>query len=157
MANTLYQSIFLPQIENIKTIDDVRDVLLDLLDDINARFESIYSDTTGQGDSISNTALTYSTGSLAATPALGTGVLFKLSATKNSTIPGFSGGYGGRVVVVQNSSAYTYTIPSECGSALPAHRLISRTGADVTMGSGSGLVLLYDNVQNRWTPVCAQL
>lgn len=157
MAAGIYQSIFLPRIESIESIEDVRDVLLDFLDDVNARFEQVFGDVTGQGESISNTALTYHTGNLATTPALGTGVLFKLSATKNSTIPGFSGGYGGRIVVVQNTSAYTYTIPSECSSALPEHRLISRTGADLTMGSGSGLVLLYDNLQSRWTPVCSQL
>lgn len=151
------QRIFLAEVDRIESIDDVREALRNLIVDLNDRFDQLSSNAVGISASISQTALTYTSGILANTPALGNSVLFQFSATQASIIPGFSGGYGGRLVVIQNTSSYTYTIAHESSSALDAHRITTRTKADLSVASGAGIVLLYDQATQRWLPVCTQL
>lgn len=139
------------------TEDDPIDLLNDLIIEINERFEVVYADATGRGASVSQTALTFTSTNLAAVPQLGAGVLFQLSAIKNATIPGFAGGYGGRVVVIQNTSIFSYTIAHESTTALPEERVTTRTGSSLTIAADGGLVLCYDDVISRWIPVCAQV
>lgn len=157
MAQRDYSPILLSSLHTIADFDQLHDFLSDLLDDINTRFEEVYNDATGRSQSISQTALTALAVGLADTPKLGAGVLFQLSATAALTIPGFAGGYGGRVVVIQNTSAYSYTIAHESGTAEAAHRVTTRTGASLTVAADAGLVLVYDDVTSRWIPVCTQL
>lgn len=157
MRSREYTPILLSSVRHIDDFEQTREVLADLIDDINTRFSELYGDATGRSQSISQTALVSVATGLAATPLLGVGVLFQLSATAAMTIPGFSGGYGGRVVVIQNTSSHTYTIAHESGTALPEHRVTSRTGASLTVAAGAGLVLVYDDTTSRWIPVCTQL
>lgn len=157
MGSGRLQPIFLAEVDRIESIDDVREALRNLIADLNDRFDQLSSDAVGISASISQTALTYTSGILANTPALGNSVLFQFSATQASIIPGFSGGYGGRLVVIQNTSSYAYTIAHESSSALAAHRITTRTKADLSVTSGAGIVLLYDQATQRWLPVCTQL
>lgn len=157
MGKQSYTKLLVPTKIELIDNDAVVDYLAQLVDDINDRFEALYAGATGQSESISQTALHFDSGELATTPMLGAGVVFQLSAPTAATIPGFAGGYGGRVVVIQNRSHLSYTIPNECTTALEAHRVTTRTGADLTITTGSGLVLVYDDVTSRWIPVCTQL
>lgn len=140
-----------------RTPPDLHKILSDLVEDINDRFEALHNTATGRSESITQTALTTHTTGLATTPQLGVGVLFQLSAASALTIPGFAGGYGGRVVVIQNTSAYTYTLAHESGTAQAEHRITSRTGASLTVAADAGIVLVYDDQTKRWIPVCNQL
>lgn len=157
MGRQSYTKLPIPLESAFKDVESIGDYLLQLVDDLNDRFEVLYSDATGQSQSISQTALTFDSGELASTPLLGAGVVFQLSAPTAATIPGFAGGYGSRVVVIQNTSHLSYTIPHECTTALENHRVTTRTGASLTITAGSGLVLIYDDVTSRWLPVCTQL
>jgi len=157
MGSGRLQPIFLAEVDRIESLDDIREALRNLITDLNDRFSQLSSDAVGISGSISQTSLTYTSGALTNTPTLGNSVLFQFSATQNSVIPGFNGGYGGRLVIIQNTSAYTYTIAHESGSALSTHRITTRTKADVSVVSGAGIVLLYDQATQRWLPVCTQL
>jgi len=157
MGSGRLQPIFLAEVDRIESLDDVREAIRNLIADLNDRFDQLSSDAVGISASISQTALTYTSGALTNTPILGNSVLFQFSATQASIIPGFSGGYGGRLVVIQNTSSYTYTIAHESSSALDAHRITTRTKADLSVASGAGIVLLYDQATQRWLPVCTQL
>lgn len=144
-------------VTNGHALPDTRKVVEDLITEVNERFARIDREATGRGHSISQTALVFDTGNLAKSPALGTGVLFQLSAPKAATIPGFAGGYGGRIVVIQNTSPASYTIAHEGTTALPQERVTTRTGNALTLTAGGGLVLIYDDTTSRWIPVIGQL
>lgn len=149
--------IFAAKLNIAESVEDLKDVLFDLIDDINSNFDEAASTATGRGTTISQSALSFVNGELAVPPVLTTGVLFQLSAAQAATIPGFGGGYGGRVVVIHNTSAYTYTIAHESGTALPTERVTTRTGASLTIAANNGLVLIYDDTTSRWIPVCNQV
>lgn len=136
---------------------DARTLIQDLVTELNERFNQVDRNQAGRGHSISQTALVFETGSLARVPQLGDGVLFRFSAPKAATIPGFAGGYAGRIVVIQNTSTASYTIAHESQTALPEERVTARTAASLTVAAGGGLVLVYDSTTQRWIPVIGQL
>lgn len=140
-----------------RVVVDTTEMMKELITEINERFEILADDATGRGASTSQSALTFVSGELAQVPVLGSGVLFQFSSQKNATIPGFAGGYDGRVVVIQNTGTFTYTIAHESQSALPAERVTARTGASPTLAANGGLVLIYNGVTSRWLPIGAQL
>lgn len=149
--------IIAPNLEFAEDIEDIKDILADLIDDINAQLEEVSNPATGRGGGTANITLSFSSGELAVVPALTRGVLFRISAVQAATIPGFAGGYGGRVVVIQNVSAASYTIAHESTTALDVERVTTRTGSALTLASGAGVVLTYDDATSRWIPVCTQL
>ena len=149
--------IIAPDLEFAEDVEDIKDILANLIDDINAQLEEVSNPATGRGGGTADLTLSFSSGELAIVPALTRGVLFRISSVKAATIPGFAGGYGGRVVVLQNVSAASYTIAHESTTALDVERVTTRTGSALTLASGAGVVLVYDDATSRWIPVCTQL
>lgn len=136
---------------------DPTKLITNLITEINERFETLYSGKTGRAVDRTQAALTFQSGNLTTIVNLGSGVWFDSTAPKAASIPGFTGGYGGRVVVFHNGSDFTYTIIHECTTILDQHRVKSRTGASISLAAGNALVLIYDDVQERWIPIGTQL
>jgi len=63
---------------------------------------------------------------------------------------GFYGGERGRLLLLRNTTAQDWTISNESASSDAANRIITGTGADVTLTGVSAAVLLYDATEQRW-------
>lgn len=136
---------------------DPVELIKSLINEINDRFELVYTGKTGRPLDRTQTALTFQSGALTTVVDLGGGVWFDSTAPKAASIPGFTGGYDGRLVVFSNGSAFTYTILHECTSVLAQFRVKTRTAASLSLTTGNALVLLYDEFQQRWLPIGTQL
>jgi hypothetical protein len=69
---------------------------------------------------------------------------------------GFSGGDKGRLMIVRNTVAFDWTISNESGSSDAANRIITSTGADVTLTGVSVGVFVYDATDSRWILIATQ-
>lgn len=136
---------------------DPVELIKDLINEINERFETLSAGKTGRPIDATQPALTFVSTNLTAVVNLGSGVWFDSTAPKAASIPGFTGGYGGRVVVFHNGSDFTYTIIHECTSVLEQYRVKSRTATSITVTTGNALVMVYDDAQQRWIPVSTQV
>lgn len=66
------------------------------------------------------------------------------------SISGFSGGVDGRRLTVYNSVAQDMTITNEGGSSTAINRILTLTGADVTLTGVSSATFVYDSTDTRW-------
>ena len=152
MSRRSFQPIRLAGLDTLTSFDDLKVLLTNFLKDVNGNFQALYDDTTGRGAASVAVSLSVVSG-LASAPLLESGVLFEFSAPVATTIPGFGGGYGGRVVVIKNTSTNTYTLAHESQSALPEERIKTRSGSAVTIAAGAAMALVYDDVAARWLPI----
>jgi len=75
----------------------------------------------------------------------------KAGPTASFTINGIQGGRNGRVLILDNSTGQSMTIANDSGvDATPANRIYTRTGTDVTTGTGGCVTLVYDSESSRW-------
>lgn len=83
----------------------------------------------------------------------GTAVLIKIKAgpTAAFAICGIAGGQDGRIFILHNSIAQNMTIANDSGvDPVPANRILTQTGADIST-TGIGVVgLHYDSEDSRW-------
>lgn len=63
---------------------------------------------------------------------------------------GWADGERGRLLLVRNTVAQDWTISNESASSSAANRIITNTGADVTLTGVSAAVFLYDATSERW-------
>lgn len=136
---------------------DPVELIKSLISEINDRFDLLYTGKAGRPLDRTQAALTFQSGELTTIVNLGTGIWFDSTAPKAASIPGFTGGYDGRIVVFYNGSAFTYTILHECTSVLAQYRVKARTAASISLTTGNALILLYDDRQQRWLPIGTQL
>jgi hypothetical protein len=152
MSRRNFQPITLAGLNALASFEDLKVLLTNFLKDVNGNFQTLYDESTGRGAASVAQSLVVTSG-LASAPLLQSGVLFEFSAPVATTIPGFGGGYGGRVVVIKNTSTNTYTLAHESRSALPEERIKTRSGSAVTIAGGAAMALIYDDVQSRWLPI----
>ncbi len=72
------------------------------------------------------------------------------------TIRGIAGGERGRLVFLRNTVAFNMTLANENAGSTAANRIITQTGADVTLTGISSAVFLYDVTASRWILVATQ-
>lgn len=84
-------------------------------------------------------------------------VKLKAGPTAAFTINGIAGGADGRELIIDNSIAQNMTIANDSGTEpVPANRIYTRTGADVST-TGQGVVrLIYDSEDTHWILVSVQ-
>ena len=85
--------------------------------------------------------------------AIGYGTYTRITGpTAVFTLTGLTGGEAGRVLLLRNTTSYDMTLANESGSSTAANRILTQTGADVTLsGAGGGEALLfYDGASERW-------
>lgn len=82
--------------------------------------------------------------------SLGDGLLFRLSSDITRTITGLAGGTGGRLVVLANVGAADIIVANESVASAAANRILTGTGADVTLTPGAVSALIYDSLSQRW-------
>lgn len=64
---------------------------------------------------------------------------------------GIVAGVSGQIIYVNNASSYALTISNQSASeATAGNRIVTGTGADLTMQAGSSAILQYDSVAARW-------
>lgn len=78
------------------------------------------------------------------------GVLFRLSTDAPRTIHGFAGGTSGRLAGIVNVGANNLVIANQSATAEAANRVITGTGADVTLTAGQTCLIQYDSQTQRW-------
>lgn len=67
-------------------------------------------------------------------------------------INGIVGGVRGRMLVIISASGTT-TIANDAEGSLPANRIVTGTGATITVPTGGAVLLKYDDTSSRWRVV----
>ncbi len=75
----------------------------------------------------------------------------KAGPTASFAINGIAGGRDGRELILDNATGQTMTIANDSGvDPTPANRILTRTGSDVSTGTGGVVTLIYDSESSRW-------
>lgn len=80
----------------------------------------------------------------------GEGALLRLSTDAPRNITGFSGGTDGRRLMIINVGAQNIVLTHQDAASLAANRILSQTGANVTMAGDAIQEIIYDAVTLRW-------
>ena len=80
---------------------------------------------------------------------LGTGVLFRINGASAQTITSIAGGADGRVITIVNAGANAAAFQNETGPTA-ANRIITGTGGNLSVPTGSTIQLAYDSGASRW-------
>lgn len=68
-------------------------------------------------------------------------------------IQGIGNGSLGRLITLHNATGVSVTVSNQNASATAANRILTGTGADLTIAADASLLLLYDNTTTRWRVV----
>lgn len=83
--------------------------------------------------------------------AIGNAGALRLAAPGGgSTITGIAGGVNGRIVIIFNVSANSIVIANQSASSTAANRIITGSGANVTLAADDAVQLWYDSTTARW-------
>lgn len=66
------------------------------------------------------------------------------------TLRGIANGADGKILTIHNASGATVTVKNQDSNPTAANRIITGTGADVTLLDTGAIVLQYDNTTARW-------
>ena len=88
----------------------------------------------------------------------GTGSFFRITASTNPTnITGIAGGADGRLIYIVNvSAANALVLQNENVGSAVANRIITGSGADVSLAANGVATLLYDASSSRWRIVAVR-
>ena len=79
---------------------------------------------------------------------LATSSVLRLSSDATRNITGLAGGADGRLLIILNIGSFAITLVTESASSTAGNRFA--IGANITVGAGEGIVLLYDSTSSRW-------
>ena len=82
--------------------------------------------------------------------AIGDGHAFRLSSDAARNVTGIIGGVNGRLVLLVNAGAQNIVLINESASSTDVNRIITGTGADVTLAGAENTFMIYDGVSARW-------
>ncbi len=82
----------------------------------------------------------------------GTGALFRLNGASAQTITSIVGGVDGRMITLINAGANAATLQNNSGGTA-TNRIITGTGGNLSIPSGSSVSLIYDSSAQRWRVV----
>lgn len=80
----------------------------------------------------------------------GTGVYFRLSSDASRDITGIANGVDGRRITLANVGTNDIVLKNADANSTAANRLLTGTGADVTLGADDSAELIYDATTSRW-------
>lgn len=87
---------------------------------------------------------------------LGTGTFFRLDSDASRNITGLANGADGRMVYLVNVGANNIVLQNQNAGSSAANRIITGTGADVTLAPDNAATLIYDAASQRWRVLSAQ-
>ena len=79
--------------------------------------------------------------------------VLRLSTDASRAITGLSGGVKGRRLLLINVGAFNFTLPHQSGSSAIANRIITKSGATVTVAPNGSAELYYDSTTLRWREI----
>lgn len=85
----------------------------------------------------------------------GSGVLFRLTGASAQTITGIAGGIDGRTITLVNAASQSAILSNNSGSSSATNRIITGSGADITLVAGSSISLIYDSGASLWRVIGA--
>ncbi len=80
----------------------------------------------------------------------GVGSLIRLTGATTQTINGIDNGVDGRLLTLSNVAGQSAIITNNSGSASPEDKIITGTGSNITLETGSSLQLVYDSSASLW-------
>lgn len=83
----------------------------------------------------------------------GTTTFLRLSTDASRTITGISGGVDGRHLWVCNVGSNDLVLANQNASSTDTNRIITGTGADVTLNANESCHMIYDSTTQRWRMV----
>ena len=78
------------------------------------------------------------------------GLLFRFTTDASRTVHGFIGGTAARLAAIANVGAQPLVIADQSATAQAANRIITGTGANVTLNANETGLLQYDSQSGRW-------
>lgn len=81
---------------------------------------------------------------------LGIGSMFRLSSDASRTITGFHGGVSGEGMIIVNVGSNNIVLANQSASSGAINRIITGTGANITLSADDVALLFYDSVTERW-------
>jgi len=82
--------------------------------------------------------------------AIGAGTFFRLTSDAARTLTGLTGGFDGKQLIIVNVGSQNILLADQSGSSTAANRIITGTGATVTISPDQIAVLIYDATTARW-------
>jgi hypothetical protein len=82
--------------------------------------------------------------------ALGNAGLYRLTGASTQTINGITGGANGRQLTLVNAAAQAAILANEAGASTAANRIVTGTGANISIPAGASITLIYDATTSRW-------
>lgn len=70
--------------------------------------------------------------------------------TLATTLTGLANGYTGKILCITNINSVSLAILNENVGSVVANRIITGTGADISLAAGASLLLRYDDGASRW-------
>ncbi len=80
----------------------------------------------------------------------GNGSLFRYTGINNATLTGIANGIDGKRISIMNVSSFNLIIANESASSTDINRILTTSGANVTIPSLSTVGLQYDAAATRW-------
>lgn len=87
---------------------------------------------------------------------LGTGTFFRLVSNASRNITGLANGADGRMVYLVNVGANNIVLQNQNAGSTDANKIITGTGADVTLAADNAATLIYDAASQRWRVLSVQ-
>jgi alpha-tubulin suppressor-like RCC1 family protein len=79
--------------------------------------------------------------------------LVRLTGAGAQTLSGIAGGTDGKLLTIMNAGVATATLQNQNTGSVAANRIITGTGADMTIGVDQSVLMVYDSGVNRWRVV----
>ena len=77
-------------------------------------------------------------------------IVYRLSTDASRTITGFLEPISEKMMVIVNVGSSDLILADQNASSAAVNRIITTTGADVTLGADASAILWYDGVTERW-------
>lgn len=81
---------------------------------------------------------------------VGDASFIRLDSDASRTITGISQGSDGKHLILVNTGSFNITLANQSASSLAAHRFITGTGANITIGPDERVEATYDATTERW-------
>lgn len=86
---------------------------------------------------------------------IATSMIIRIATSGTTTITGVGNGIGGRVLILHNISGNNITLANQSASSSAGTRMITGTGADITMAPDQSATMVFDTSTNRWRIIAA--
>lgn len=80
-------------------------------------------------------------------------LLLRLSTDASRNVTGLAAGFNGELRLVVNVGSNDLVLQNQNAGSAAANRIITGTGADLTLGADGAALLLYDGTTARWRVV----